>query len=867
MPAKQTEQVTDHLVRKFLRISKALSLIAMIFPLLAIIGWYFRIPLLTQGHPALPAMQPHTAVCLFLISFATLLSGGGKRNRFQTILISGLALVVATYGVLTFGNFFWNWTIWDESFAARPSPQTSANFVLLGVSVLFYEIPWISIRWAQLMTIIASSSGIISMTGYIFSSRQLHGFPIYASTIGMAINSALAFILISGALMASRPREGLMTLIVSDTRSGNIARRLLFACIIIPMIAGALTRAGVALGLYDTNVQFSLFVLILIGVILKLTWSAARNAESEELKSRAVQIELYKSEKKLIRDVIEHKKREAQLQLLSKVSKALSESIDYEETINRVVKIVVPEIADGCVVRLFTDGEFRVVGVRHRDPVKEEIMKEMAIRAPKMGNVAVELKQAIALGKAIIVNKQSPANFDISEEDRRVREEHQKIMGVNSYAVIPLMSGEDVIGTMSFTADESKRRFDDMDASFFDALSRRVAVSIENARLYQAAQRAIKSREEVLSVVSHDLKNPLAAIDLIVRLLGQFDQIGKEELGDFLNRIQRSTDQMHRLIGDLLELAQIEAKTFSVEKNVESLKDVVQPVLDMVTVQAEAKQLKLEIDIPETLPEVACDSHRISQVLCNLIGNAIKFTPEEGKVRVEAKPLEGQVVVSVTDTGPGIPSDNLLKIFDRFWQADSTKHLGTGLGLAIAKGIVCAHGGRIWADSEEGKGSTFQFTIPLATPDMVRATGPKPAAEPSVWSRPPLDGIHVMLVDDSADVVYLLKSMLEDAGAKVTEANSVAEAMTKLKLVKPDVLLTDIEMPGETGLDLINKVHHLTPEEGGNIPIAAMTAYTRREELQKIKAAGFDIQLSKPMDFEETVAAVKQLAAKPTLVH
>jgi signal transduction histidine kinase len=171
---------------------------------------------------------------------------------------------------------------------------------------------------------------------------------------------------------------------------------------------------------------------------------------------------------------------------------------------------------------------------------------------------------------------------------------------------------------------------------------------------------------------------------------------------------------MQLLIADLLDFAQIESGTFSVKTCAENLNRVASPVIEGLRFLAESKGQKLEMDISVELPRVAVDAHRINQVVSNLVGNAIKFTPEGGEIRVSARQQGNQVVVSIADTGPGIPSEHLIKIFDWFWQAEKTKQTGSGLGLCIAKGIVQAHGGKIWAESELGKGSLFSFTIPLA---------------------------------------------------------------------------------------------------------------------------------------------------------
>jgi signal transduction histidine kinase len=247
-----------------------------------------------------------------------------------------------------------------------------------------------------------------------------------------------------------------------------------------------------------------------------------------------------------------------------------------------------------------------------------------------------------------------------------------------------------------------------------EELARRAALSIENARLLFQAQRAVTTREDVLAIVSHDLKNPLSNIELAVNLLRGFERIDANDVNEFVNKVQRAAEQMEILIADLLDFARIQSGTFSVLISAERLSQAVMPVIDRMRALAEAKRQTLEVDIPSSLPCVAIDAQRIGQVVSNLVSNAIKFTPQEGTIRVSARQRDHQIVVSVTDTGPGVPQEHLSKIFDRFWRTPGTKQKGSGLGLSIAKGIVEAHGGTIWAESQMGKGSSFSFTVPLA---------------------------------------------------------------------------------------------------------------------------------------------------------
>lgn len=200
------------------------------------------------------------------------------------------------------------------------------------------------------------------------------------------------------------------------------------------------------------------------------------------------------------------------------------------------------------------------------------------------------------------------------------------------------------------------------------------------------------------------------------------EHIEVNKVHDFADKVQRSTNEMKMLISDLLDFAKIQSGTFAVTPSPHNLAGAVLPIIERMKILAEARQQHLEADVPATLHYVEVDTHRLGQVISNLVRNAIKFTPKGGTIRVAARESEGRILVSVTDTGPGIPLEHLPKIFDRFWRVPGSRKRGTGLGLSIAKGIVEAHGGTIWAESELGKGSSFFFTLPLTDLSSTKPT-------------------------------------------------------------------------------------------------------------------------------------------------
>jgi signal transduction histidine kinase len=233
--------------------------------------------------------------------------------------------------------------------------------------------------------------------------------------------------------------------------------------------------------------------------------------------------------------------------------------------------------------------------------------------------------------------------------------------------------------------------------------------------LYGLAQSANRARDEVLGIVSHDLRNPISAIAMCARVLEDNAPSSPSERAELLTTIRESATWANRLIQDLLDVTSIERGQLSLQARPEDPAQIVLQAIHMFDVEAEQHEISLSAKVPTNLPLIQVDSARIVQVLGNLLRNAIKFTPAGGQITVALEPRDGQLAFSVRDTGNGIAPDDLARVFDRFWHlSDGASVRGTGLGLSIAKGIVDAHGGRIWVESAPGAGSLFSFTVPLA---------------------------------------------------------------------------------------------------------------------------------------------------------
>jgi CheY-like chemotaxis protein len=295
---------------------------------------------------------------------------------------------------------------------------------------------------------------------------------------------------------------------------------------------------------------------------------------------------------------------------------------------------------------------------------------------------------------------------------------------------------------------------------------------------------------------------------------------------------------------------------------------VLQGALDAVRPAAAAKGIKLQTYLDPQAGPVSGDAARLQQVVWNLLMNAVKFTPRGGQVELHLRAASSHVEIVVSDTGQGIAPEMLPHVFERFRQADSSstrKHGGLGLGLALVKQLVELHGGTVVAQSAgHDQGATFTVALPVTAADGAGALPPPLFGEPPPVDTPPgivrLDGVRVLVVDDDSDAVKLAETILAGAGAEVRTRLRAADALAELRRWQPDVLVSDIEMPGENGYSLIRKLRSLAPEEGGDTPAVALTAYGRMQDRHRSLAAGYNMHVPKPVDPGELTAIIAGLA-------
>jgi PAS domain S-box-containing protein len=461
---------------------------------------------------------------------------------------------------------------------------------------------------------------------------------------------------------------------------------------------------------------------------------------------------------------------------------------------------------------------------------------------------------------------------------------------VRSYLAAPVRSRSgDVIGGLFF-GHSQPGVFTERSERLIVGVASQAGVAIDNARLYEAAQNAAEERkilleseraarsaaermsdikDEFLATLSHELRTPLNAILGWAQVL----RTGPRDQTDYLKgleTIERNARMQTQLIEDLLDMSRITSGKLRLDIQTLQPLGLIEAAVETVTPAADAKAIALERVLDPAAGPISGDPGRLQQVIWNLVSNAIKFTPREGKVRIRLERVGAYVEISVADTGVGIRPEFIPHLFERFRQGDASttrKYGGLGLGLSIVKSLVELHGGTVVVESPgEDQGTTVTVRLPLALVQRPDSGLRLPPRAPGAGDQGPgaaeLSGLKVVVVDDQIDARDLIRRVLEDCAAEVFTAGTAQEALALVEAHRPDVLITDIGMPDADGFELLRRVRALGPERGGKVPAIALTAFARSEDRTRALRAGFRVHVSKPVDPSELVATVASVARR-----
>jgi PAS domain S-box-containing protein len=400
--------------------------------------------------------------------------------------------------------------------------------------------------------------------------------------------------------------------------------------------------------------------------------------------------------------------------LLAEASRVLSTSFDYQTTLAALVRLAVPTLADYCALDILEgENDFKRIGEAHVDPTKSNLIRQVGTFPRSALTAKHPLIRVMTTGYPVLEAEITPAFIRASFAEPSQRQ-LVEALDPRSFICVPLVSSGKILGALTLVTSGSGRRYDEADLSLAADVARRAAIVVEHARLFHEAQQATKARDDVLAVVAHDLRNPLNTVTMAIGLMLENTPVERTQERRQVEIVRRAADRMNRMIQDLLDVKRIESGRLAIDLKAEEVDVIINDMIEMLLPLAVGSSIVLESSVPEGLPPVLADSARIQQVLSNLVGNAVKFTPRQGRITVCAEHVGSEIRFGVIDSGPGIPPEQVPHIFGQFWQASSSDRRGIGLGLAIAKGIVEAHKGTIWVESHVGLGSTFYFTLPTA---------------------------------------------------------------------------------------------------------------------------------------------------------
>jgi PAS domain S-box-containing protein len=552
----------------------------------------------------------------------------------------------------------------------------------------------------------------------------------------------------------------------------------------------------------------------------------------------------------IARDVTRRKQDEQRLTALQKITDSvlahLSQDDLLSESLNRIREVL--QVDTVAILLLNTEGDELLAWAAQG--LEEEVA--LGVRIPIGKGFAGKV---VAQGQPIIID-------DISQAD--VYNPLLRERGIKSLLGVPLFvegrpTGVLHVGKLEFA------HFTEDDVRLLQLAADRLAMAIENARLYQVektaraeAEDANRAKDEFLTILSHELRTPLTPIIGWVHMM-QNGILPKAEFGKALSVINRNAYSLKRLINDLLDMSAILSGKMRIEETHVSLADVLSESVDTMRSYAQDSNVHLQLEIAPAASDLIIkgDRSRLNQTFCNVLHNAIKFSPAGGKVRVSCEASGAQAVVRISDQGEGIPAEFLPHVFERFRQADSTRtrpYGGLGLGLALVRSFVAAHGGTIEATSDgAGKGSVFVIKLPRET----AAPGATHKSETKLDRVDKNFRGRIMIVEDQPDTLEMLTAHFRARNYEVFPCDSAVEALEVAGRERFDLVISDIAMPSMDGLELIRD---LRKKEGlGAIPAIALTGYASQKDHDASIAAGFNMHLPKPIEPAELVTVVESL--------
>jgi PAS domain S-box-containing protein len=797
------------------------------------------------------------------------------------------------------------------SFSTRMAPSAAFAFLLNGVALTMLDVETRGgARPAQYLGLTALFLSLLVALGQAYQTSSLQNFILVKGWPEMTTVMAMIFVALSIGVVCARPRSGLVALLSSAGPGGYVARRLAPAAIVIPVIIGLSALLGVKAGYFEAPSAALLITAVSILLFLALIWRSAvrlRDIDADRALAEAAISKAYSD--------LQQRVGEQETELRRANQDIWAEMIERER--------VAEESHEGLTERMRVETRLRESEVRFRVMVSSAPVMIWVSDADKVCNFFNEswlghtgrtptfLVQSAENGWAEDVHPEDVGRclktYDEAFDDHREftmeyrlrRHDGQYRWIFNRCA--PLFDSDGAGGTagakkmfvgyIGYCLDiherkESERRVEN---ERDELLSREKALRVE-------AEDVNRLKDEFLATVSHELRAPLNAIHGWVKLLRE-GRLNPDETARALEIIERGARAQNRIISDLLDVSRIITDKLRLNARPIRPAAAIESAVESLRQTADAKEIDIELVIDDQAGPVAGDSDRLRQIVWNLVSNAIKFTPDRGQVQVRLERVGKDVEITVSDTGLGIAPDFLPFVFDRFRQGDGSstrRQGGLGLGLAIVRHLTEMHGGSVYAQSPgHDLGATFVVRLPLVeqAPDETDETVSTDEIDETdetneifvshtshtshmsytsyvhdaIDQAVELGGLRVLAVDNDSDARDLIKTILTQYGAVVETAGSTTQALTFFERPdewRPELLISDIEMPEADGYQLIRKLREMESRRGRRAPAIALTAYARTEDRLRSLSAGFDMHVTKPVEPVELLTIVASLTGR-----
>ncbi|MGD9647139.1 MAG: PAS domain S-box protein [Pirellulales bacterium] len=541
------------------------------------------------------------------------------------------------------------------------------------------------------------------------------------------------------------------------------------------------------------------------------------------------------------RDITARKRAQEGLSFLVDATTSLAAIVDHRSALEQAARLTIPYLADFTVLTLLgPDRQIEFQAHAHRDPAQEERLKSLLSRFPLNWESPSIVVSALASGRPQFVAELAPAALGKlvgSKEHLNAALELQP----RSAIAVPLMIRDRVIGALSLVMAESQRTYDEQDLQLAEEFARRVATALDNAQLFQSLQETNRQKDEFLAMLAHELRNPLAAIRYAVTL----GQMSTDDASEVYEIVERQVDNLAHLVDDLLDVSRVSRDKIKLVREYLDARTIIQRAAAAAKAFIDEKQHTLQLDIKPGLLPLWVDPTRAEQIIGNLLVNAAKFTPPEGRIVVRAWAENQQVVIQVIDNGAGLPPEMLSRVFELFAQGDRSLDRsagGLGIGLTVARRLAEMHGGSLSAASAGlGLGAEFTLRLPLIeAPSDAAAQGTHSSGHP-------LPPQKILVVDDNRDTARTSAMLLRAAGHEVEEAHDGPTALEVARRFHPQSILLDIGLPGLNGYEVCRTLRR---EGFDQTLIIAISGYGQPEDRHRSREAGFDQHLVKPVNHQ-----------------